>query len=139
MVAARTELETELVLIWEAILGKDKIGVRDNFFELGGHSLKATQLMSRIYKELDVKLDLKGIFLHPTIEGLSEIIGKMSKTAYEQIVPIPVQPYYDVSHSQKRLWVLDSWKDKVRYTISRVLTSSGVHCTNRPWNRPLRP
>ena len=78
--------------------------------------------MSRIYKELDVKLDLKFVFSHPTIEGLSEIIGKMSKTAYEQIVPIPVQPYYDVSHSQKRLWVLDQLEGQ-----SAVYNMPGVY------------
>ena len=66
-VAPRNEIEEKLVVIWEEILGTENIGVQDNFFELGGHSLKATQLISRINVELNVKINIKNIFIEPTI------------------------------------------------------------------------
>jgi acyl-coenzyme A synthetase/AMP-(fatty) acid ligase/acyl carrier protein len=69
--APRSEVERKLNRIWEKILERKQIGIRDNFFEIGGQSLNATRMMTQIYKELDVKVELKGIFSHPTIEELA--------------------------------------------------------------------
>jgi amino acid adenylation domain-containing protein/non-ribosomal peptide synthase protein (TIGR01720 family) len=68
------ETEEKLVLIWQEILGKEKIGVKDNFFDWGGHSLKVTRLSAQIQKEFEVKLALKNIFANPTIEEISDMI-----------------------------------------------------------------
>ncbi|WP_271730166.1 phosphopantetheine-binding protein, partial [Aquimarina algiphila] len=74
--------ESELVSIWEEVLGREGIGVKDDFFELGGHSLKATSLMSIINKTFDIKLSLKEVFIHRTIEEQGDIIeiNKWSET-----------------------------------------------------------
>jgi len=76
-VAPRTELEKLLVNIWQEVLDAERIGIKDNFFELGGHSLKATQVVSRIENQLQVKVDLIEIFQDPTIEGLAATIEKL--------------------------------------------------------------
>ncbi|UUZ91998.1 phosphopantetheine-binding protein [Paenibacillus sp. P25] len=55
-VAPRTALEAKLARIWQEVLGQTKIGVKDNFFDLGGHSLRATTLVSKVHKELNVDL-----------------------------------------------------------------------------------
>ena len=75
-VAPRNSTEEKLVEIWSNVLGieKEKIGINDNFFERGGHSLKATRLSSQIYKEFSIKISLRDIFLHPTIEGIANAI-----------------------------------------------------------------
>lgn len=73
-VEPRNEIEAKLVTIWSEILEKEKIGIRDNFFDLGGHSLKATRVLSKIQEEFDVKIDLKNLFIDPTIEHLSNYI-----------------------------------------------------------------
>jgi amino acid adenylation domain-containing protein len=70
-VAPETETQLQLVEIWETILSRTKIGIQDNFFELGGHSLKVVQLISRMHKRFDVKLDLALIFEQPTIEEIA--------------------------------------------------------------------
>lgn len=101
-----TPVEKELVQLWETILKAEKVGIEDNFFSLGGHSLKATQLVSLIYKKLDVKLMLKDIFMYPTIKMLAIIVEKTEATAYEEIKSIPEAEHYAVSQGQKRLWVL---------------------------------
>ncbi|UUZ87163.1 phosphopantetheine-binding protein [Paenibacillus sp. P26] len=55
-VAPRTALEAKLARIWQEVLGQTKIGVKDNFFDLGGHSLRATTLVGKVHKELNVDL-----------------------------------------------------------------------------------
>ena len=70
-VAPKTKIEKDLVSIWKAVLGLEKIGTTDNFFELGGHSLKATELLAIIHKEFDVTINIQEIFKHPTIQNLA--------------------------------------------------------------------
>jgi len=74
--APRNETEEKLVLIWQQILGKDKIGIKDNFFDLGGHSLKAMQLLAHIHREFDIKIRLGDLFNKATIEDVSKDITR---------------------------------------------------------------
>ncbi|HJT65775.1 MAG TPA: phosphopantetheine-binding protein, partial [Pyrinomonadaceae bacterium] len=70
-VGPRTELEEELVKIWQEVLSLNRVGVEDNFFDLGGHSLVATQMVSRVRARCKVELSLQSIFQHPTIASLA--------------------------------------------------------------------
>ncbi|WP_299315824.1 amino acid adenylation domain-containing protein [uncultured Aquimarina sp.] len=70
-VAPKTEIEEQLVTIWENVLEIDRIGITDNFFELGGHSIKAIKVLSLIHEEFNAKINMKKIFSNPTIEFLS--------------------------------------------------------------------
>jgi acyl carrier protein len=76
-VAPRNEVEEKLVGIWEAILSREKIGIKDSFFELGGHSLKAVKLIARVQQDFEVKMDLKSLFLEPTIENTADYINTL--------------------------------------------------------------
>ncbi|UCH95501.1 MAG: amino acid adenylation domain-containing protein [Candidatus Aminicenantes bacterium] len=106
-VGPRDELEEKLVVIWQEILGLDQISVDDNFFELGGHSLKAFQLISKIYKEFSVRINLDQIFKSPRIIDLALIIKKSYSFDGDNLDPIAEQDYYDVSPIQKYLWHSD--------------------------------
>ncbi|WP_281322336.1 non-ribosomal peptide synthetase [Flavobacterium aestivum] len=90
-VAPTNETERILISIWEEVLGKKEIGIKDNFFELGGHSLKGIQIVSRIKKELGVKLELKELFIAPILEDVALKISiiqwaKSSKTSEDNII-----------------------------------------------------
>ena len=74
-VAARNEVDQKLIEIWEKVLDREMIGIKDNFFDLGGHSLKATLVLTNIQQEFDVKIDLKNLFIDPTIEHLSDYVN----------------------------------------------------------------
>lgn len=76
-VAARNELEKQLVELWSEVLERDPetIGVLDNFFELGGHSLNAVRLISLIKGRTGVKIDLQVLFYTPVIEELAQEIA----------------------------------------------------------------
>ncbi|HKS30089.1 MAG TPA: SDR family NAD(P)-dependent oxidoreductase [Pyrinomonadaceae bacterium] len=85
-VAPETELQSEIVTIWQSLIGIEDIGIHDNFFELGGSSLLATQLISRLRDKLQVELTLRSFFEAPTVAGLAEAV----KQAREQGTQAPV-------------------------------------------------
>ncbi len=104
--APQNETEKKLINIWKEILGTANIDVNENFFEIGGHSLRAALLVSSIFKELNVRVELRDVFLNPSIKKLAKIINESSNTVYEAIPTTPHEEYYDVSYAQKRLWIL---------------------------------
>ena len=117
-VAPVTELEKQLVAIWQEVLENERIGTTDNFFEIGGHSLKAARVVGRIAKELRIRTELRTLFAYPTVGGLAGQLEKTGRVAYEQITPVAVQPHYEVSHGQKRFWAMDRVeKDQTAYHI----------------------
>lgn len=78
LVGPRNPVEARLVKIWEEVLGIDSVSIYDNFFELGGHSLKAMQAASRIYEEMNTMIELKNIFVEPTVAALSSLIESIA-------------------------------------------------------------
>jgi len=76
-VPCRNELDRQIAAIWEAVLEREQIGIKDNFFDLGGHSLKATRVISRIHETFGIRIDLKHLFIDPTIEHLANYIETM--------------------------------------------------------------
>jgi acyl-CoA synthetase (AMP-forming)/AMP-acid ligase II/acyl carrier protein len=80
-----------LAAIWGEVLGVERVDARDNFFDLGGHSLLATRVAVSIWKQLDVRLPLRELFLHPTLEGLAarleeEMLGKLGGARLEELL-----------------------------------------------------
>jgi thioesterase domain-containing protein/acyl carrier protein len=80
-VAPRNDLEQKLVKIWEELLKRERVGVTDSFFALGGQSLLAVLLVSRIERDLGVRLPLSRVLEHPTIEALASSIGEPGDAA----------------------------------------------------------
>jgi amino acid adenylation domain-containing protein len=74
LVAPRTELELQLVKIWEQVLDVRPIGIKDNFFELGGHSLIAVRLFVEIERIWGRNLPLATLFQQQTIEDLANVL-----------------------------------------------------------------
>jgi acyl carrier protein len=73
-VAAETDLEKQIAVIWQKALGYDRVGLHDNFFELGGESLAALQVISQLKKELKVNLPAASLYERLTINSLVELI-----------------------------------------------------------------
>lgn len=76
-ISCRNDTDRKIADIWEKVLERDNIGIKDNFFDLGGHSLKATRVISKIHEQMGIKVDLKSLFIDPTIEHLSNYIDTM--------------------------------------------------------------
>jgi amino acid adenylation domain-containing protein len=75
-VEPRTVLETQLLMIWEEVLGRNGIGVQDNFFDLGGHSLLAVRVFAQIERVFKKRLPLALLFHAPTIERLASSLAQ---------------------------------------------------------------
>ncbi|MGE5342197.1 MAG: amino acid adenylation domain-containing protein [Candidatus Omnitrophota bacterium] len=106
--APQGSLELKLAQIWGQVLGMDpsSIGAKDNFFRLGGHSLKATILVSKIHRELNIKVPLVEVFRTPTINDLATYISNAKEYQYIEIEPVEEMEYYALSSAQKRLYFL---------------------------------
>ncbi|QJB31621.1 amino acid adenylation domain-containing protein [Chitinophaga oryzae] len=126
-VAPSSALERLLVRIWEEVLVQERIGVQDNFFELGGHSLRAMQILSRIHRELGVSPGLQDLFDHPVISELAGIVAALSPSVATGTVPLAApRPYYELSHAQRRLWILSQFPEgAVAYNICGAYRMSG--------------
>ncbi|WP_420574976.1 amino acid adenylation domain-containing protein [Kordia sp.] len=73
-VAPTTDIEKQIVTIWQTILGVDKIGVEDNFLYLGGHSLKLLKLKNEYHKKFNVSLSLGELYNKNTIQETAAYI-----------------------------------------------------------------
>jgi amino acid adenylation domain-containing protein/non-ribosomal peptide synthase protein (TIGR01720 family) len=85
--------EQLLAKIWQDVLGLDRIGLNDNFFMLGGDSIKTIQITSRLNKE-GYKVEMRDIFLYPTISKLSPFLRKTGRIPDQSIIQgnVPLTP-----------------------------------------------
>jgi amino acid adenylation domain-containing protein len=131
-VAPKDGIERQLVNIWAEVLGRDAghveqlrktIGTADNFFDLGGHSLKGTRAVSRIHRQLNVKVPLVQLFQEPTIAGLAAYIKAQTRgEGYAAVPPVEKKEYYPLSPAQKRLYILDRMEpDNIVYNMPQVI------------------
>lgn len=102
-VEPRSEVEKEIVAVWEALLRR-KIGVHDNFFDAGGHSLLAAQALARIPGASG--LTMREFFAAPTPAQLAVRLDGVRK-GNESLIAAAHDGSSPVSFTQQRLWFLD--------------------------------
>ncbi|MBU9710031.1 amino acid adenylation domain-containing protein, partial [Paenibacillus sp. AK121] len=125
-VAPRNRTESQLVKIWEEVLGYSGIGVLDNFFDLGGHSLRATTLVSKVHQELNVELPLRDVFRYSTIEEMALAISRIGEQSFSSIPLAGARTYYPLSSAQKRLFILNQLEGADQsYNMPGVLLLEG--------------
>ncbi|WP_277714781.1 non-ribosomal peptide synthetase [Bacillus atrophaeus] len=126
-VQPRSELEEQLALIWQEVLGIEKIGIEDSFFEMGGDSIKALQVSARLGR-YGWSMTASDLFRHPRIKDVSAIIRKTERVIDQGPVKgeVPLTP---VQH-----WFLTQRiTDRHHFNQSVMLFNSG-----RLIEKPLR-
>jgi amino acid adenylation domain-containing protein len=117
-VPPRNDIERTLAALWAEALRIEPIGALDNFFLRGGYSILGVRMLMRINAEFGLKLTLRTLFEHPTVEGMAAAIAaaagggggddsvstKIPRTARDG-TPIPASP------AQQRLWFLSQTAD----------------------------
>ncbi len=130
-VAPTTNIEEKLAKILVEILKKEQISIEDHFLQLGLHSLMAVTLVSRIYKEFNVKLPLHTIFQASTIKELAKLIESTEASLYSNIEAVVEKENvsvstYPVSSAQKRLYILNQLEEEsTGYNMPKVLVLQG--------------
>jgi len=85
----RDPLESQLVAMWEEVLGKRPVGIYDNFFSLGGHSLLAARLFGLIERRMGKNLPLATMFQAPTVDQFAAVMRSGGwQAAWSCLVPI---------------------------------------------------
>ncbi|MEU7555860.1 non-ribosomal peptide synthetase [Streptomyces sp. NPDC044571] len=74
--APGTALEEQVAVLWQGVLGVDRITRTDNFFSIGGNSLKSLQLLNRVNTTFQVQVSVRDFFGNPTVEGLAAAVEK---------------------------------------------------------------
>ncbi|NSL90997.1 amino acid adenylation domain-containing protein [Chitinophaga sp. Mgbs1] len=107
--------EERLIAIWSDVLFVDKARLhgKSDFSALGGHSLKITRLASLIYKEFEVKIELRTLFTTTVLEEQARLIAASQRMIFSEIKPVePQAGGYELSASQRRLWILSKLNEE---------------------------
>lgn len=75
--------EVLIVQAWEAVLGRQGVGVEDNFFDLGGTSVLAVRLHQGLVEAFGRSFPLVSIFEYPTIRAFVRFVETEEMPAEE--------------------------------------------------------
>ncbi|GAA3034848.1 non-ribosomal peptide synthetase [Actinokineospora globicatena] len=103
----RTPVESALVDIWQAVLGRTRVGVDDDFFALGGHSLLAMQVLSRVRTVFDAEIPLRDFMDGPTVADLAASLRDAKGSGVTPPRPVSRDRVLPLSFAQQRLWFID--------------------------------
>ncbi len=81
----------------------------DDLLRMGCHSLRAMQILSRLQRDLGVRITLAEFLADPRVGALAERVERTPAAGAERLALIPrapERPDYPLSHAQHRLWLL---------------------------------
>ncbi|MEU9575644.1 type I polyketide synthase, partial [Streptomyces massasporeus] len=109
--APGTASEAAVARVFEEVLGISGTARQHDFFKLGGDSLLATQLTSRLRKDLSVQVSVREVFHAPTVAALAELVDtKLDSASADGTTLVPVsraETGLPLSFAQQRLWFLE--------------------------------
>ncbi|NIG56805.1 non-ribosomal peptide synthetase [Chitinophaga sp. Cy-1792] len=77
-VAPETQTESQLIKIWEEVLGLTEIGVTTSFFNLGGNSLKIIKMSQLVNQVFGVTFSIDRFFEYLTVRDIAQAIEQQS-------------------------------------------------------------
>ncbi|MEO5814769.1 MAG: amino acid adenylation domain-containing protein [Gemmatimonadaceae bacterium] len=86
--APRSNVEHELVQIWEQLLPGRKISIYDDFFEIGGHSLLAVQMLAEVERMRGKRVPLAWLFESATVETLAARLSAQVQAEREPLLVV---------------------------------------------------
>ncbi|MFI8720079.1 condensation domain-containing protein, partial [Stenotrophomonas sp. NPDC077464] len=106
--APSNALETQLVEVWQQVLGVPQVGVDDDFFALGGNSLLVTRVLTGARRATGATVALSAFFEAPTVAGMAAHL-RLTGTD-PTVLPVPGQApagaeWRLASPGQERLWI----------------------------------
>ncbi|KUP38641.1 non-ribosomal peptide synthetase [Bacillus velezensis] len=129
--APRNELEEQLSVIWQEVLGAKQVGIEDSFFELGGDSIKALQVSARLGR-YRWKMTASDLFRHPSIKELAPLIRKAERVIDQRPVEGDI-PWTPVQH-----WFLSQWMENRNHFNQSVMMFSSDALHKQPLKEALQ-
>lgn len=118
-------VEEQIYLIFQEVLGIERISIYDSFFELGGHSIKAMKLASLLQQRFEVSIALRDILEHETISALGQLIAA-KETTKQGDIPTGVEGFKEMSSAQKRIFAIEqSTAPNTNYNMPFFLEVTG--------------
>lgn len=112
--------------IFEDVLGTTIQSEKQSFFELGGNSLSAMILLSILHQRFNVRMAIDQFFKSPNIQAVGKLISQAAQETFKAIESLPDAPDYQVSHAQKRMWLLQEIeKEAITYNVKRAFLLEG--------------
>ncbi len=111
-VAPVSKTQCRVAVLWQELLGLERVGLRDNFFDLGGHSLLAVRTVARLRAERGIEIPLGMLFAHPLLgdfaDRLDELTGAPAPPAAIAAPGRRGDEVYEsrATNAQERLWFL---------------------------------
>ncbi|QMT19178.1 amino acid adenylation domain-containing protein [Bacillus velezensis] len=128
--APRNELEEQLSVIWQEVLGTKQVGIEDSFFELGGDSIKALQVSARLGR-YGRKMTASDLFRHPSIKELAPLIRKAERVIDQRPVEGDI-PWTPVQH-----WFLSQRMENRNHFNQSVMMFSSDALQKQPLKEAL--
>lgn len=117
----------KLMKIWNRILGTDTVSVDETFICAGGNSIKIIQLLSEIYRQLQVEISISEFYEHSTINQLSDYINGKQKSSYPVIVSAKKKDKYLASSAQRRIYLLSQIDPQsLNYNVTSLYLIEGT-------------
>ncbi len=138
------DTEATLIEIWKEVLQNDSIGTENDFFECGGDSLLAIKLIVRINKIFNTTFKISFVFENANVVKMACLIdnSESSTKKLPDLTPIPNEEYYEISHSQQRLWLLNEINStKQAYNITANYKIEGnidINCFQKAWKTLIK-
>jgi len=85
--APETNIQRIITETWQAVLGREKIGIHDNFFDLGGNSLDFVRVSNKLKEKLGQDIPVAILFSYPTISSLEHYLAGVELPNVTQTVP----------------------------------------------------
>ncbi|OFX87027.1 MAG: hypothetical protein A2X00_10600 [Bacteroidetes bacterium GWE2_32_14] len=118
-VAPQSDLEKQIVEVWEKLFGIKKIGINDDFFDLGGDSVKVATILNKLNSQFKVNISLSVFFKMPTVKLLAIQINKSNTNIRKGLINSEKKEYYQLSSAQRRLYFIELLhSDKTLYNIT---------------------
>ncbi len=80
-----TQVQKQLLAIWQALLNIESVGIDDNFLALGGNSLLAMQFIAQVNTQFQVDFPLQLLFEAATVAELSAHLEALLKQQNRQV------------------------------------------------------
>ena len=123
-----TETEAKVIEIWYEVLKLENINLDDDFYEIGGHSLNIMQMLNLIKKAFSIEVGLEEMLYNSTIKKLAQRIDDLltgGAAKHEAIQAVPAADFFEISHAQKRFWILNMLDGKEAYNVPLAFIFKG--------------